>query len=200
MNAQQRRLALWAVLGGSVLLALFIVFRPQALPVDTQEASLNKLVVTVDEEGETRVRDIFVLSAPVAGRMLRIEAEAGDEVFANETVIAEIEPVDPTFLDSRSEAQAQAAVRAAARAARIARSRRWERACCKSPLRPARGRGPARPRPLQQCEAARDPCVDADAPRRAAPATCPSQSPSKKRAQCRSELGRGLTWGSELPL
>jgi HlyD family secretion protein len=54
--------------------------------------------------------------------MLRIEAEAGDEVIANETVIAEIEPVDPTFLDFRSEAQAQAAIRAAESARTLAQA------------------------------------------------------------------------------
>jgi HlyD family secretion protein len=113
MNAQQRRLLLWSVLGGSILLTLFIVFRPQSVPVDIETVSLSPLVVTVNEEGETRVRDIFVLSAPVSGRMLRIEAEAGDEVVADQTIIAQIEPVDPTFLDFRSEAQAQSAVRAA---------------------------------------------------------------------------------------
>ena len=113
MQAGQRRLLLWAVLGGAVLLALIAVFIPGAVSVDVQVVGRGELVVTVDEEGETRVRDVFVLSAPVAGRMLRIEAEAGDEVIANETVIAEIEPVDPQFLDLRSEAQAQAAIRAA---------------------------------------------------------------------------------------
>lgn len=122
MNASQRRLLLWSVLGGSVLLALIIAFRPQALPVDMQLVERNALVVTVREEGETRVRDVFVLSAPVAGRMLRIESEAGDRVMANETILAEIEPVDPTFLDFRSEAQAQAVVRSAESATTLAQA------------------------------------------------------------------------------
>ncbi|MEE4186077.1 MAG: efflux transporter periplasmic adaptor subunit, partial [Gammaproteobacteria bacterium] len=113
MQATQRRLLLWTVLGGAVLLGLFVAFRPQAVATDLITVERNELVVTVDEEGETRVRDIFVLSAPVAGRMQRIEAEAGDKVAAGVTALAEIEPVDPTFLDSRSEAQAQAAVSAA---------------------------------------------------------------------------------------
>lgn len=122
MTATQRRLALWAVLGGSVLTGLFFAFRPQAVPVDMLTVTRGELVVTVDEEGETRVRDVFVLSAPVAGRMLRVEAEAGDNVQADETVLAEIEPVDPTFLDFRSEAQAQAAVRSAESAKALAQA------------------------------------------------------------------------------
>ena len=111
MSANQRRILLWAVLGGAVLVGLVVAFRPQAVPVDIGTIERGELIVSVDEEGETQVRDVFVLSAPVAGRMLRIEADAGDEVVANDTVLANIEPVDPTFLDFRSEAQAQAAVR-----------------------------------------------------------------------------------------
>ena len=95
------------------LLVLVYAFRPQPVPVDFAEVARGRLTVTVDEEGETRVRDVFVLSAPVAGRMRRIEMEVGDEVVAGETVVAEIEPVDPTLLDARSETEAQAAVRAA---------------------------------------------------------------------------------------
>ncbi len=122
MKAHERRNLLWAILGGAVLLSLFIAFRPQAVPVDTMLLEPGELVVTIDEEGETRVRDVFVLSAPVAGRMLRIEAEAGDNVVANTSVLAEIEPVDPTFLDFRSEAQAQAAVRSAESATALAQA------------------------------------------------------------------------------
>jgi HlyD family secretion protein len=56
---------------------------------------------------------VFVLSAPISGRALRIDAEVGDEVRAKQTIIAEIEPTDATLLDPRSEAQARADVRAA---------------------------------------------------------------------------------------
>jgi HlyD family secretion protein len=109
----QRRLALWGGLGA--LLALFLVyaFRPRPIPVDFAEVTRGRLAVTVDEEGETRVRDVFALSAPVAGRTRRIEVEVGDPVTAGETVVAEIEPVDPTLLDVRSKQEAEAAVRAA---------------------------------------------------------------------------------------
>jgi len=101
--------------GLAAVLAAFLVyaFRPQPVPVDYAEAQRGRLTVTVDEEGETRVRDVFVLSAPVAGRARRIEIEAGDEVVAGETVVAEIEPVDPSLLDVRSERESEAAVRAA---------------------------------------------------------------------------------------
>jgi len=122
MTAGQRRLVLWAGIGAVVATALFLAFRPRPVPVDLTGITSGELVVTVDDEGETRVRDIFVLSAPVAGRALRIEAEAGDVVVANETIIAEIEPMDPSFLDLRSETQAKAAVQAAESARALAQA------------------------------------------------------------------------------
>jgi HlyD family secretion protein len=112
-NATLRRAVIWGALGVALIVGLVFAFRPRPVPVDLIELARGPLVVTVDEEGETRVRDIFVLSAPVSGRALRIEAEAGDPVVANTTVVAEVEPIDPEFLDTRTEAQAQADLRAA---------------------------------------------------------------------------------------
>jgi len=70
----------------------------------------------VSDEGETRVRDMYVVSAPVPGRMRRIELEVGDPVVADQTLVARIEPSDPSFLDVRSAAEARAGVDAAAAA------------------------------------------------------------------------------------
>lgn len=81
--------------------------------VDLVDVEPGPLVVTLDEEGETRLHDVYTLSAPVAGRVQRIDWHVGDPVTANETVLAQIEPGDPSFLDPRSEAQAHAAIQAA---------------------------------------------------------------------------------------
>jgi HlyD family secretion protein len=113
MTVLQRRIGLWGGLGALLVAGLVWSFRPQPVPVDLAEVTRGPLAVTIDEEGETRVRDVFVLSAPVAGRMRRIDMEVGDEVVAGETVVAEIEPVDPTLLDARSATEARAQVRAA---------------------------------------------------------------------------------------
>ena len=68
------------------------------------------------------MHDVFGLSAPVAGRVQRIEAHVGDPVVANDTVLARIEPVDPAFLDPRTETQARAAVNGAESALELARA------------------------------------------------------------------------------
>jgi type 1 glutamine amidotransferase len=103
---------LWIPVFVALAAALLWLFRPLPVAVDLAAVSRGALQVTVGDEGETRVRDMFVISAPVSGLMRRIELEAGDQVRAGDTVIARIEPTDPSFLDPRSKAEARAAVRA----------------------------------------------------------------------------------------
>ena len=99
-----------------ILLVAFLaslIFRPQPLPVDLAEVERGPLRVTLDEEGETRVRDRYVVSAPLAGRVLRIELEPGDAVQAETTVLATFQPSTPILLDARSRAESEARTKAA---------------------------------------------------------------------------------------
>ena len=113
MTANTKRIVIWSVVIGIIVIGLAFSFMPRAVMVDLVEVAPGPLVVTLDEEGETRVHDVYTLSAPVSGRVQRINWLVGDPVTANETVLAQIEPGDPSFLDPRSEAQARAAVQAA---------------------------------------------------------------------------------------
>jgi HlyD family secretion protein len=108
-----RRSLILAVLAIVVLLGVAFMFRTEAVPVDLEAIERGPLTVTVDEEGETRVKDIYVVSAPIAGRVLRLDAEVGDPVVARETVLARIQEADPAFLDIRTRQQAEAEVAAA---------------------------------------------------------------------------------------
>ena len=94
--------------GALVLLALLVAgLWPQAVPVETAQASFGSLRATVNEEGKTRIKQRFMVSAPVAGQLRRIPFKAGAEVKAGETVIAFIEPLAPTLLDARSRSLAE---------------------------------------------------------------------------------------------
>jgi HlyD family secretion protein len=95
----------------ATLLALAVW--PSSVEVDLGTAERGPLLVTVDEEGETRVRDRFVISAPVSGRVLRIDLEPGDPVRKGETLLARFQPASPTPLDARSRAEATSRVAAA---------------------------------------------------------------------------------------
>lgn len=116
----RRRILLWAPAAALLVLALVWLFRPQPVAVDLSGVDRGPLEVTISDEGEARVRDVFVVSAPVTGLMRRVELEAGDRVNANETVIARIEPSVPMFLDERAAAEAKAGVEAAAAAQKLA--------------------------------------------------------------------------------
>ena len=122
MNANRKRLSLWAVIVVLVIAGLVSAFWPRALAVDIVTVTPGPMVITVGDEGETRVIDVFTVSAPITGKLRRIEAEPGDAVTANETVVAEIEPTDPELLDPRSEAEAEAQLSAATSAESLARA------------------------------------------------------------------------------
>jgi HlyD family secretion protein len=101
------------VIGGiSVFVVVFLVWamRPQPLPADFATLAKGDLLVTIGDEGETRVKDVYIVSAPVAGRVERIEMDVGDTVIANETVLALFQPQDPSVLDARSRSEAEAGV------------------------------------------------------------------------------------------
>ena len=120
MNAQTKRWLLWGTLLGLVAVVLAWSFRPQPVPVDVVPVARGPLVVTVEDEGETRVHDIYRVSAPVGGELRRIDLRAGDPVNAGETVLARIEPQDAALLDPRTENQARADLSAAQAAETLA--------------------------------------------------------------------------------
>ncbi len=117
-----KRLLFWTPVAAAVGASVFLLMRPQPVPVDLTSVERGPLRITVGDEGITRVREVFALSAPVTGRQRRIDFDVGDEVVANRTVVVSIEPTDPGFLDVRSAAQAEAAVRAADAALGLARA------------------------------------------------------------------------------
>ena len=110
--------------GVVVVMALVAVAEwPRAVDVDVAQVARGPLVVTVDEEGETRVRDKFVITAPVGGEVQRIELEPGDPVTRG-TVLARIRPASPSPLDARVRGEMESAVRAAEAAVARARAER----------------------------------------------------------------------------
>lgn len=115
-----KRLVIWGSICLLVMIGLIMALWPRHLPVDIETVSTGPLMQTVGDEGETRVVDIFVVSAPITGRLRRIEAESGDTVVAGETIVAEIEPTESQLLDPRTEAEARAQLSAAESAASLA--------------------------------------------------------------------------------
>lgn len=115
-----RRLALIAVALGVLGLAVWALW-PRPMAVETDVIARRALAVTIEDEGQTRIRNVFTVSAPVAGRLSRPTLRPGDRV-AYQQVIASIWPSDPVLLDARSRRVAEARVAAAEAAVNLAQA------------------------------------------------------------------------------
>ena len=124
----KKRLA-WALALGLGVAGLAWFAWPRAVPVDLASVAKEPMGVTVDDDGKTEVRHVYTVSAPIAGKVLRIShpggeagvsRHVGDQVTANETVVAVMEPTIPGFIDVRSREEAQSAVSAADAAVKYA--------------------------------------------------------------------------------
>ena len=103
-------------IGGGLLIILLVAgLWPKRLPVEVATVSRGDVLVTVNEEGMTRVKNRNVISSPVAGQLQRIDWKPGAVVEAGKTVLAVLETSGADLLDARGQAQADARVRAAPR-------------------------------------------------------------------------------------
>lgn len=112
-----------AVLAAAAIIAGFVyLFTPAPVPVDIAAVETGPLQVTVDEEGISHIREVYTISAPLAGRVERTRLKVGDPVVAGETVVATITPKPPDFLDDRTASTAASNVKAAEAALTFARA------------------------------------------------------------------------------
>jgi HlyD family secretion protein len=119
------RLRRWigiALVAAAVVAALIYAWRPQPVLVEAVEVSRGDLMVTIEEEGKTRVTDRFVVSAPLAGFARRIALEEGDAVNQGQ-LITTLEPLRVPALDPRTRAQTEAQGAAAEASVSVARER-----------------------------------------------------------------------------
>ena len=116
----KRLIAGIVVVVGIVAMAMW----PESVEVSAAKVARGPMRVTLDEDGETRVRDKFVVSAPVAGRLQRIELEPGDAVVKGKTVVARLTTADAPLLDPRTRGELEAAVDAARAAVGQAQAQR----------------------------------------------------------------------------
>ncbi len=119
-KARSRRVrTIWMVV---ILLAVTAVIWgmwPRAMDQDLVTIDTGDVRVELVDEGRTRMHDVYIVSAPVSGRVLRVEVEPGDTVTKG-AVIARMTQAAAGFLDTRSDLSARAAVDAAAASLRAA--------------------------------------------------------------------------------
>lgn len=122
--AKRQRRARWFWIAAAALVVGLLVaaFWPRPTPVETASVDRGPVRVEIVDEGRTRYHDVYVVSAPASGRVLRVDVEPGDTV-ARGTVLARMTPTAAGFLDPRADAQARAGVDAAEAEVRAARAR-----------------------------------------------------------------------------
>ena len=81
-------------------------FTPSPIRVETAKVTRGPFVATIDEDGKARVRERYVVAAPLAGRSTRVELKAGDPVSAGDEIVS-ILPSPAPFLDPRSRREAE---------------------------------------------------------------------------------------------
>ena len=112
MNGLLRRKILMAGVALTVVFLLVWGFWPKTREVDLAAVKRGPLQIVIEEEGRTRLKDRFTISAPAAGYLRRVALKVGDTVTQGQ-VVAVLEPMRSPSLDPRSRATAQAAVAAA---------------------------------------------------------------------------------------
>lgn len=120
MRAIWLKRAIAIVVLGAVISGIVWFAWPRPIGVDLATVTKGPMEVTVDDEAKTRVRHVYTVSAPLAGKVLRTSRHVGDEVTVDQTVVAVMQPTVPSFHDARSHEELLAAQAAAEAAVKLA--------------------------------------------------------------------------------
>lgn len=110
-----KRVTRWMIpllIVGAVVAAVVWGLRPQPVLVEAAEVVRAPMQVTIDEEGKTRLKERYMISSPITGRMARIDLDEADPVRAGQE-ITRVAPLPSAFVDERTRAQTGAEINAA---------------------------------------------------------------------------------------
>lgn len=97
-------------LGTAIIVAALVwAFSPRPVNVEVADVTRGRFEQTIDDDGKTRVRERYVISAPLAGRLQRITLKSGD-VVERDAVVALLRPVAPPLIDAREERELESQV------------------------------------------------------------------------------------------
>lgn len=101
---------------------LLYAFWPRAIAVDIAQVKIEPMRLTISEEGKTQVHQAYVVSAPITGKLLRVDVEAGDKVIKNESILFKMQSMSLPLLDNKTTQQAQAMLNSAQAALKMAQT------------------------------------------------------------------------------
>ncbi|HEX7645492.1 MAG TPA: efflux RND transporter periplasmic adaptor subunit [Burkholderiaceae bacterium] len=106
----------WMLAAAALAVALWLAFGPSAIKVELARVEQGPMQVTVDNQGRVRMHDVYVVAAPVAGALQRVELHEGDPVRKGQLVAS----LRPLPMDARQKQEAAARLEAAKALAREA--------------------------------------------------------------------------------
>lgn len=112
MKPHWKKYTAWIVAGAAVLLLVSLTLRAQPVLVEVASVRRGRFIQTIDEDGKTRVRERYTVSAPLEGMVERLRLKAGDPVEQG-MLLAIIHPKVPGLLDARVEQELRARLSAA---------------------------------------------------------------------------------------
>lgn len=118
-NTQRPFIIGFVLFVGAILL---YAFWPRAIAVDIAQVKTEPMRLTISEEGKTQVHQAYVVSAPITGKLLRVDVEAGDKVIKNESILFKMQPISQPLLDNKTTQQAQAMLNSAQAALKMAQT------------------------------------------------------------------------------
>ncbi|KZL17972.1 Macrolide export protein MacA [Pseudovibrio axinellae] len=122
MNGKYVKRGAYIAVALLVLLLFGWALQEKPILVETAKITRGDLIVTVEEDGKTRVKEVYKVSAPIAGRVDRSLLDVGDQVIHGKTVVATINPLTTPFMNARTKAEAQANVGTAQAAIALAQA------------------------------------------------------------------------------
>ncbi|MCA9086759.1 MAG: HlyD family efflux transporter periplasmic adaptor subunit, partial [Planctomycetaceae bacterium] len=102
------RKRVWIIAAFAAIISGWMAMQPSPVSVDVAHVERGTMLLTVTDDGRTRIREKYTVSAPLAARLVRIDLEPGDRIEAGETPLAVLQPTNPALLDPRELAEARA--------------------------------------------------------------------------------------------
>lgn len=100
------------LLGTLILSLAWFGLQPSPVPVELGLVEIGSIEKTIDDDGQSRIRERYTITAPIAANLVRIELHPGDPVSQNTSRLAILEPTNPSLLDARAKQEAEARVMA----------------------------------------------------------------------------------------
>ena len=94
----------WAIVGLALLAAaalLYAVYRPRPITVEVAQVTSGKFEQVVEEDGQLRLKNRYVITAPTLAQLQRPTLKVGDAVQAGD-VVARLAPAAPQLIDART--------------------------------------------------------------------------------------------------